>query len=502
MDVRAAPQRADLAAFAQAVLGSGTEVTADHLREHCAAKVRAALDAFARAHPAAALLIPATWEAFGAVLAEHFKPLGFASGLVLGPNPRVTFESPGYASARRKAEVEEQRQRRQEAEGQLRAAEAEARRKHLGELQELLARLKQLRAENPALSMVDLVKMFDPGQRGLLYAGLGVEERPARRTEAVVVVAGDELIRLDPAELSRAAQRWNLSSPAGPLRSVRLAGTKDERLFLVGARWGVHLVGLDGKVRRTCLLQGPFELRGGFNASVLLGGFLYATHSEVGLVRWPVEEGAAAPSDAGHELCLPDVTAGAKTVRGVQADDSGRLWFSVDRRVVGWTPDQDGPPTLLPVPVMIEALLAADGQVYAGLEDGRIVRWAMDDAAMEPPPKAAVPQMESVRGPTGSPVQSLGWVRGGGVPRLLIADGRSQIDLQVVGDSFVGAYRCEQKLRWGFAAEDWIVGVNDRRDQVLLWRWNEPDQPAERVSIGQFCGRSVQDIVLLPADQA
>ena len=190
-----------------------------------------------------------------------------------------------------------------------------------------------------------------------------------------------------------------------------------------------------------------------------------------------------------HELCLANVTAGTRAVRNVQLDDAGRLWFSADRRVVGWSPDESAPPILLPAPAVVTALLVADGRVHAGLDDGRVVRWEIADPS----------QMETLRGPADHAVHSLCWTAGGGIPRLLVADGRPQLDYQVLGDAYLGTYACDQRLRWGLAAEDCILGVNDRRDQLFLWQPDSPQQPAACVSIGRLCGRSIQDITLLPS---
>ena len=84
-----------------------------------------------------------------------------------------------------------------------------------------------------------------------------------------------------------------------------------------------------------------------------------------------------------------------------------------------------------------------------------------------------------------------------GVGRLLIGDGRPHLDLHVLGDSYHGEYRCGQNLRWGFATEDLVVGVNDRRDQFFAWHADDPEAPAASTSIGRLTGHSIQDVALL-----
>ena len=198
------------------------------------------------------------------------------------------------------------------------------------------------------------------------------------------------------------------------------------------------------------------------------------------------------PANTG-KLCLADLTRGAKTVRDLQADGSGRLWFSADQCIVGWTPGRDGSPLLLHSPAVIESLLVAEDSIYAGLANGAVLRWTASNPCGDP---------DRIRGDGNAAVGSLAWLSGGGVPRLLIADGRSQLDLHVLGDSYRGEYRCEQRLRWGFAADDYLIGVNDQRDRVLIWRIDDPEKTTAILHIGRLCGHSVQDVVLLQETRA
>jgi len=159
----------------------------------------------------------------------------------------------------------------------------------------------------------------------------------------------------------------------------------------------------------------------------------------------------------------------------------------VDQSAVGWRPDDAGPPIRLTALCEITALLSTCSDVVAGLRDGTVLRWlgAQADGA------------QTVRSATGSAVRSLAWLSGGGVGRLLVGDGSPHLDLLVLGDSFRGEYRCGQNLRWGFAAEDLVVGVNDRRDQLFTWRIDDPETPVAGVSVGRLTGHSIQDVAML-----
>jgi hypothetical protein len=110
--------------------------------------------------------------------------------------------------------------------------------------------------------------------------------------------------------------------------------------------------------------------------------------------------------------------------------------------------------------------------------------------------------MEWIRPPSGEAVHSLEWLPGGGAPRLLIADKRPYLTLQVLGDTYHAAYRWTQPLRWGFAAEDWIIGVNDARDQLIIWRGDTPEEPVATLHIGRLFGQSIQDVALATSENA
>ncbi|HVP13510.1 MAG TPA: hypothetical protein VMV94_20215 [Phycisphaerae bacterium] len=505
LSVQVVPEKAELLSFRDALLGSGSYVKADDLRGYCEAVARSALGDFARARDAATLASPIARGEFDAVLDAHFRPLGFESGLALGGDTKVGFESAAYAGFRQNEQTAASRRRQQEVEEQLRTAAARARVKHLDELGKLLEQAKSM-ASKSGKSIVDLIKTFDPARRGALYEGLAALNPPTRRTEAIIVVAGNEVLAFEATDLRQPESRLQLSSEVGPLRSVRLGRDGDRRLLLVGARNGVHVVEWRSESRQVYAFKGDLRPRNGFNAAVRLGEHLYATHSEIGLVRWPWQT----PSDARSaddippapgtqeprpfcETCIADVTRGASVVRSVQVDDSGRLWLSLDERVIGWLPEAEAAPVVLPAPAVVETLLVRDGFVHGGLSDGAVLRWNAADPASN---------AEAIRGPSGSAVGSLAWLAGGGVPRLLIADGRPQLDLHVLGDAYRGEYRCDQKLRWGFAADDFIIGVNDRRDQIFVWRVEDPERPMASANVGRLCGHSVQDVAMLPGDEA
>lgn len=489
--VQFVPQRDELASFHRAVVGSGERVTLEQLHRHCEETLRLGAAEFARARTAGELASVAAWESFDAALADRFKSFGFSSGMGLCADVRAEFTSGAFEAARLDQRSAEQRHKRIEEEESLRKKAAASREAHLASLASMLDKVRAMAGESGASRVAELIRTFDAGQRAQLYTGL-LAQPASRRTALILLAAGSELLAVDPASPHQLAWRRRLEGDIGPLRSVRVMEACDERTVLVGARRGVYLMNGEFNLTRQFAFDKPASPRGGVNASVVLGESLFATHSEAGLRRWALR---AAPGVSAGEVtaddgspCLEQLTTGAKSVRDVQGDGAGAIWFSIDSRVAGWRPDSADAPVLLTAPAEVTALCVADGWVCAGLKDGRLLHW----------PTRAPHDLAELRGPTGQAVESLHWLAGGGVARLLVADRRPVLDLLVIGDAYRGEYRAAVPLRWSWAADDWIAAVNDNRDRLLLWRPSEPQSPAAIVPVGQLCGNTIQDAAMLP----
>lgn len=484
--VRVAGERADLAAFCDRVAGSRPEVTVEELGRYCEAPMRAAAAAHAMAHDAADLLVPEAAGRFNEVLAEHFRPLGFSSGLLAAGEARITFESSDFARAAEARKSTQAREARVEEERRLRSLAAEARAAHLTELEAALGRLRELTAKHGGTPLAELIRAMEPVQRGGLYQAL-LARKGERKAERLVVVAGQDVLWIDPASPREAVRRLNLSSDAGPLRSVRAARWEGRPVVLIGARNGVHLLETEQDPRRSYGFRVERALRGGVNAATIVGERLYGTHSEAGLISWALRRGGEA------EFLLSETLSGAKSVRDAHADEGGRLWLAADDRVIVVSTGADGAvdsaaePIVLPAGGEVSALAVADGGAYAGLGNGAIVHWPAADAKAR----------DVIRAGTGDRVTSLAWLPGGGVPRLLAADRRPYVEMMVIGDVSSAKYAARHAVVRAGASEGWVFGVNERRDQVMLWRVEDPAEEAGVIAVGRMCGESVQDVAIV-----
>ncbi|MEK6642559.1 MAG: hypothetical protein AABZ08_01510 [Planctomycetota bacterium] len=482
--VQVVPDRTELEQLRRSLLGSRNRADAGDVRTHLDETIRRALSAFTKQHEAASLASPEHWRTFETVLSEQFQPIGFSSGLALESDIRVTFASTAYADRQRDQAVVTRREQQLAEESKLRTASAEARRLHLNELAALIERVQTATKAAPGTSVADVIRSFDVSRRGELYRGLMSLGTTVRRTESILIVAGQELLWFASNGGGNPTHRAALPMTLGPLRSVRLGEHEGRRIILVGARQGVFVMTVDAPEAATPYAFTPLaDLRGGVNSTAIHNGRLYATHSEAGLLGWPFGEPDA------PNYCLEDMLRGAKAVRDVQATDDGRLWFTIDSRVCAWCPDSKEAPLLFTAPAVIHSLLVTDTHVFTGLDNGAILRWDKQSPSMH----------DELQSPGGDAVHSLAFLSGGGIPRLLSADKRPHLTLRVLGDTYHAEYRCKQPLRWGVAEEDVIVGVNDLRDQLILWRPDVPEEPLATIAVARTCGHTVQDVILAGA---
>jgi len=524
--VAVVPQQADFESFRRAILGASRRADAGRISTYLRDAVQRALYEFIRGRPAEALIESRADADFSAELVRALQPLLFAAGLSIGRHVALDVSSPAFESARRAQRDADLARQRMGVERELREAALAAQRLHVEELSHALERLDALARERPGVSVGDLVRTFDAQERGALYRRLLTRSVSAQRTAAVAVVAGSELILFNPND-GAVGLRRDFGATLGPLRSIRI--TDDGRTYLIGAATGVYLFRPDEGEPRAYSFTPRKKLRGGVNAAVRLGAALYATHSEVGLLRWRVDR------PDGAEILLADQTAGAPSVRDVQADGQGALWFTAADRVIGWSPGEGGAVQSTVVPIeaaaggprggsgstgsgvspagggvspaggsgtlvsigsiagsgvapRVESLCVADGEIYAGASDGRLLTW----------PCGAPGRPEALISGEAGRIESVQWMSGAGVRRLLVACQRPSVWLLVLGDAHRIEYRADEPLRWAAAADDWILSVNDRRDRVFLWRPWQPESVERTIFVGRQIGRSIQDAAVVP----
>lgn len=489
--VRIIPELAELAAFAQTFCGTDAEVRDDTIRAHLAASLNSVLLRFVGDHDAEAML-----EGLDAtdVRKQVEQGLGAAclvAGLTLDGPVSFTFDSDDYQRMHQQAHRVTREKQRQDARREIQHALIRAQADHLDDVVGLLEKMKAAAESHEIVNFAELMKTFDPAERGELYAALWHLESTGARMEAVAVVAGQELIFLPCHDIEHPSGRITLPEDLGPLRSVQCDHSQQcKRTFLIGAATGAWLLDADtGQItaKLAMSLSEDQSVRGGFNAVARHDELVFATHSDRGVVRWRLEPQPECLGESWFET----LTAHADAVRGARAVDD-KLWFIIDDAVyaspVNASPDTPpmhygGSDTIL------TALCVHDDRVYAGNVDGEILAWSIGD------PESA----QVIRGQADGMVESINALTTGGLTQLVIADRRRGLATVIVEDGYELRHASkDQIVRRAVAAPDVMAAMNDARDRILLWRSDRPRDPVLSANIDQLTGHRIQDLCLMP----
>jgi len=513
------PERGEMLSFQQHLLGSRRVAQAEGLASYLQPSLHAGLAKLAAEQDAAALVDARTSDAVSTALADAVEPACFAAGLVLERRPTARFESSALRQVQQVQQTANARRAEHEAARQLDEALQKARTEHVDQLASLLTRLNELAAASPDVKLPDLLRTFSEGQRGQLYEALFATEEPTTRTQWLVVAAAEELLFFDPQALDSPSRRLKIDGEAGAARSVqmgtlpqeiplpsrgegRVGGESEESehptltpthslegrgSLLVGAATGVYLWPIDLSTPEvTFLVSGASRIRGGFNAAVLAGDRLFATHSELGIHEWDLGE----PTSGKPRFA--SMTAGAKAVRDVEFFD-GDLYCSIDDRIIRWPVDDatDRPRHIYTgSDSLITALCPTADGLFAGNSDGDILQW--------PGGRDTEPEV-LCRGQKRA-AESIWLLSSHGVRRLIFTDTSHRVHAKVLGDSFECNYEAGgQTLRRVEVAPDLIVATTELRDRLICWKPGNPEKPFATVALASLTGRSVQDVCLVPA---
>ncbi len=488
LSVRVVGEVGDLKSFRRTVLGGGEKADRDTIARYLGWQCGRALCEFAEGRAAGDLVDGKDREACADLVRERLRPVLFAGGLALSGSPEVRFDCEALRQVRREREALARRRDELTARQQLDEAVAEARRKHLSELEATLGRLQALAAASPAVGLADLVRTFAPAQRGEIYQALWTLLPGNERTHWILAVAGNELFCIDPALPDAPPRRARIDGPAGALRSVRYSRAAGEPLVLVGAGRGAYGIGLDDLRPRFALAFDPTDgrdLRGGVNAVAVWKDRVFATHSEVGLAVWRRPAGGRA------EWLLTERTRNARAVRAVQVTGD-TLMLGVDDEVIACPADDVAPATARHYTgsiARITAVHAAEGEIYAGNEIGDVWLW----------PAERPGEGRCIRRGDGSPVEGVQRLTAGGLPHIVFAErGTPALQVMAIDDTFVCRYETGgHGVRRCAAAADVFVAVSDLRDRLICWRPGVPEEPLAIVSIASLCGHTIQDVCLV-----
>lgn len=488
--VRIAPiaERSELHSFCQSLMTGRRAVTVEVLAKYVEGSMVTALAEEVGARKAEELVSGESGEALSKSIGDSLQGLCFSGGLTLRGTPTIQVKSSAYE---RKVKTREQsvvRLGEQEAAREVQKAAQRAQAEHLDHLGSLLARLKQMAENSPNAELADLIRTFDQRQRGEIYQALFASTVRSQRTRWVVVAVGEEVLFYAADDLASPHHRLHTMGPCGAVRSVQHERLEHgEDVLWLGAANGVYRLPLS-RVEPDQIFQVPGvqSVRGGFNSVYASGDRLFASHSELGIWSWPRMQ-----SDGGQNWFEPYLRS-AKAVRGITGW-CGDLFCAVDDRVFVWNEadsPREAPRQLLGSGSTITSLFACEVGVFAGNSEGELLHWLRDQ---ESAPERISPGQRRA-------VESLWMVATQGVRRLIYTDTSIHVHARVLGDSFRCTYEAGgQILRRVDVSPDLIVATTELRDRLIFWDPSKPQQPLEIVPVSAQCGRSIQDVCLVPA---
>jgi hypothetical protein len=475
----------DLAALSRALLApeSSGDLTLNRLAARvCDAGARQSLREHIRAETAERLVREDTRREWLEMLRTHLAKFCFETGASIEHVARLSCTSRTLAAHELLRRESEERLERIKARETVEQAALAATHKRLSELSGVLEKLKSAASDRESMRWHDLLPSLSPAERGRLLENLWRISPDRHVTTAVAVVAGSECVWLDPLQPERAQRRVTIPSDLGGLRSVAFDAKRN--CLLVGAATGVWALDAnDGAVQSRFAVPGSPTPKTGFNSAAYLGETLYATHSQLGVWSW-ANVGAGAPA------CLLEPAGGVpKTLRAITPTCDGRILFSADDCVQVFNPADESLAVLIAADDTIHALAVDGNDLYIGAGNGKILMVALnqpDDCWL-------------VYRATG-PIESIVVRRWNDLVELVVpAGGQGALSIysqqNVISRVLDGAH----PLRRVWASDDIVVGLNDRRDRLLVMNSNSPDRSSREVSLARLVGSSIQDACLVSA---
>ena len=488
VNLRVAPiaESGELAVFDRTLFGSRNALRFEHIEQYLRPSMQQAVEAAAEGRGVGVLIEAGSSDAIATEIAEHLKKATFSAGLKLESPIDVRIDSSVYrqvlqsrAQAKRQAEEFAARDR-------IRAAAAVAQNRHAERLAKLLANLKTAADESPDVDVPELLRTFADSDRRELYAALVGAHSASAATRFIVVGSGGELLFFDPASIDAPLKRVPMPDRIGAVRSLQVFADCDGALrLLVGASTGLYEVSADGEGKVWTYPADPGAgVRGGVNSAALVGDRVFASHSELGLLSWTRRQ--TTPADC----ILADRTRDCSSVRCVQFFD-GNLFFSLDDVVCRLSVNhlETAPDEFLGSTAAITAIRPTRDAVYAGNADGKVLLWDNENRT--------VPQI--LHAGRQRSVESIEISDTGGLPQLFFTDTSLAVFSQVIGDAFTCRYEAGgQTIRRAEVAADLIVGTNDVRDRIIVWKPGRPESPCSIVPVSPISGHSIQDVCLIP----
>lgn len=426
-----------------------------------------------------------------AVLRGEMARFLFEIGASIEQVVTLRFSSRTLAAAQAMQRDTEQRLRQIQSRQQIEAAAIQATQKRIDQLASVFEKLRGAASTADGLQWHELLPSLSPLERGQLLENLWRITPDRRKAASILVVAGEELIWLDPDNPQSILRRTALAADRLGLRSVAFDAPRGS--LLVGAATCVLDVSAEsGEVRRrydvppraleSAASAGPGP-RTGFNAAAVVGEHLFATHSQLGCWSWPLSGGDGAACLLAPESGTP------RTIRGVTAAGA-RVLFAADDCVQAYDPADGTLSVLAAADDTIHCLAALDDQLFVGTADGKLLR--LD---LRSPDDWWVPYRAS------APIETIQPRRWNDLVELVVPAGASGV-VGVYAEQNVVCRLLESPspIRRAWASDDLIVALSHHRDRLVVLNSRSPQRGGRDVSLPRLVGNAAQDVCIVTAD--
>lgn len=473
----------DLAALRRTLLADGA-LSRDALAAFVERSgAREALRGHVRGHEAATLVDEDTRAALSATIAQKLQKAGFDTGMLVEGVATLRCSCPALEQERKVEFSAAQRMHEIKARQAVEQAAAATAQRRIEGLSGLLTTLRDAAKSDEALRWHALLPALSPAERGKLLENLWRISPDQRVTTAIVAAGGRECVWLDPRRPETVTRRCEFDDSLGGLRSVAFDAGRN--WLLVGAAAGVWIVEPStGEIVSRHAVNAASPTQTGFNGAAIAGDSLYATHSQLGCRRWRLSSGAA--GDAGVAVLEP-LNGVPRTVRSPIADGAGRLLFAADDCVQVFDPRDDRLSLLTSVDATIHGLAIGGSRLYVSTSDGKVL-----EADLGQPDDVWIAHR------AGGPIESLiarCWndlvelVLPGGVQGIVSLYPQERVVTRLVDSSV--------PIRRAWAGDDIVVGLSDRRDQLVVLRGDASDSRGTAVALARVLGSSIQDVCLV-----
>lgn len=323
-------------------------------------------------------------------------------------------------------------------------------------------------------------RLVELQQKLAQLTGAGLEHKDTDPiTRRVVCVVGKRLLCFDPKtnlhpEVPKEVHDTE-GGGLGYLRSVRNETIDGEDYLLAGAQRGVYKI--NGHIREEYTFPTEPKGKGGANAICYFDGRIYATHSEVGLIEWPMVGGP------GRALCA-DYVSRANSVRGATVHN-GTLFFSAgtDIYALDVATGSETPTRFKGSDDSVTSFTVAGDEVIAGNRSGKVYRWSLDD----PNSPQAFGVMKQ------NPIFMLRNAHIAGQRFFLIGSKEFTVTAAEPKRDLYREYQAREEIRWVDAAADFVFGVSRSGYKVFCWDTLRQSEPKLTIRVSD----KVQDLFVI-----